>query len=65
MASLTKVNKTYYLRYYVGKTPKKISLRTDSLQIATEKKRQFESAQAMGNNNPLPIRKPIAEVLEA
>ena len=65
MASLTKINKTYYLRYYVGKKPKKISLRTDSLQIAKEKQRKFESAQASGNDNPLPTRTPIPEVLEA
>ncbi len=65
MASLSKVKKTYYLRYYVGKTPKKISLRTDSLQIAKEKKRRFESAQAMGNDHSLPSRTPIADVLQA
>lgn len=65
MASLTKVNNTYYLRYRVGKTPKKVSLRTTSLQIAKEKKRQFESAQLRGNDNPLPTRTPIPEVLTA
>eukprot|EP00752_Nemacystus_decipiens_P015900 g14208.t1 len=63
MASLTKINNTYYLRYRVGKTPKKVSLRTKSLQIAKEKKRQFESAQLRGNDNPLPTRTPIPRVL--
>lgn len=63
MASLTKINNTYYLRYRVGKKPKKVSLRTTSLQIAKEKKRQFESAQLRGNDNPLPTRTPIPTVL--
>lgn len=64
MASLYERNGTYYLKYYVGGKQKKKSLRTDSLQIAKEKKRRFESAQASGNDNPLPTRTPIPDVLE-
>lgn len=65
MAELIKRGGTYYLRYYVGTRRKKLSLRTDSLQIAKEKKRQFESGQARGVDNPLPTRSPIPGVLTA
>lgn len=66
MASLKKRGKTYYLKFYEGgQHQREISLRTDSLQIAKEKKRQFESAQARGVDNPLPGRTPITQVLDA
>jgi hypothetical protein len=65
MASLLKRGKKYYLRHYVGSVQKTTALHTDSLQIAKEKKRQFESAQARGADNPLSTRTPVAEVLEA
>lgn len=65
MASLTKRNHIYYLRWREGKTPKLLSLRTTSYQVAQEKRRQFESARAQGADNPLPTRTPIPDVLEA
>lgn len=65
MANLYKRNGTYYLKFYLGGKQKKISLRTQNLQIAKEKKRQFESAQATGSDNPLPTRTPIADILQA
>lgn len=65
MASLLKRNNKYYIRYYVGKKQKTAALHTDSLQIAKEKQREFESAQARGIDNPLKTRTPVAEVLEA
>jgi len=42
-----------------------VSLETDSLQVAKEKKRQFESSQPRGAESSLPTRTPIAEVLSA
>ena len=42
---------------------KRRSLRTDNLQIAKEKLRQFESAQVRGDELPLPTRIKIADIL--
>jgi len=65
MASLIQRNGTYYLQWYNGPKLKRRSLRTESLQIAKEKLRQFESAKLRGLDNPLPTRTPTAEVLAA
>lgn len=65
MAHLFKRGRIYYLKYYLGGKQKELSLRTSSLQIAKEKKRRFESAQATGADNPLPTRTPISQVLQA
>ena len=65
MASLLKRGNTYYLQDRLSGRLKRWSLRTDSLQIAKEKLRQYESAQLRGLDNPLPTRTPIPEVLEA
>ena len=65
MAHLFKRGKRYHLKYSVGGKQKEIALRTDSLQLAKEKKRQFESALAVGNENPFPTQTPIADVLTA
>ncbi len=64
MASLIKRSGTWYLQWYEGQNIRRRSLRTGSLQIAKEEKRQFESAQLRGLSNPLPTRTPVAEVLE-
>jgi integrase len=42
-----------------------VSLHTTSLQVAKEKIRQIESAQARGTDIPLPTRTPLAKVLKA
>ena len=65
MAHLFKRGKRYHLKYSVGGKQKEIALRTDSLQLAKEKKRQFESALVLGNENPFPTQTPIADVLMA
>ncbi|MEN6307092.1 MAG: site-specific integrase [Anaerohalosphaeraceae bacterium] len=64
MASLKKRGKSYYVQYYIGGIQKRASLDTDSYQIAKEKLRQFESAQARGDANPLPTKTPLADILE-
>src|SRR5690606_25303660 len=53
------------IQYYVGGQQRRISTNTDSYQLAKEKMRQLESAQARGDDNPLPTRTAIAEVLTA
>ena len=64
MASLKKRGTTYYLQYYVGSQQRRVNLKTESYQIAKEKARQFESAQARGDANPLPTKTPLADILE-
>ena len=56
MASLIKrkESKNYFVQWRVGRKLKRKSLRTDNLQIAKEKLRQFESAQLRGDELPLP-----------
>jgi hypothetical protein len=49
----------------VSSKARRFSTGTESLQIAKEKLRQFESAQARGEDLPLPTRTPIAAVLTA
>lgn len=65
MASLKKRGKTYYAQYYLGGEQKRVSLGTNSLQVAKEKIRQIESALARGTDIPLPTKTPIAEVVAA
>ncbi len=64
MAGIYKRGKTYYALFYVGGQKQRISLQTDSLQVAKEKIRQIESAQARGDANPLPTKTPLADILE-
>lgn len=65
MASLKRRGSIYYAQYYVGGKQRRISLQTGSLQLAKEKLRQLESANARGEDNPLPTRTPIAEIASA
>ena len=60
MASLIKRGKKFYIQYYLSGKPKRRSLGTESLQVAKERLRQFESALVCGLENPLPSRTPIA-----
>lgn len=65
MASLIKRGDVYHLQWYQGEKKRRKSLRTDSLQIAKQKLRQFESAQFQGHDCPLPTRTPVGEVVAA
>lgn len=65
MASLKKRGKTYYIQFYRNGNEVRKSLNTASYQVAKEKLRQFESALARGNDDPLPTRTPIAQVVTA
>lgn len=64
MASLKKINKKYYIQYYKGNKQKREPTGTESLQVAKEHLRNFESAQALGIANPLPTRTPLTDVIE-
>jgi len=65
MAHLYKRGNTYYVKYYVAGKQKEKSLRTSSHQIAREKQRQLETGLAQGNDNPLPTRTPLPDILDA
>lgn len=65
MASLILRENTYYIQWYEGDKKRRRSLRTDSLQIAKEKQRQFESAQFAGHDCALPTRTPVGEIVAA
>lgn len=60
MASLRRRGGIYYIQYYLAGQQRRISLNTDSYQLAKEKQRQFESAQARGDFNPLPAKTPTS-----
>lgn len=63
MASLRKRGRIFYAQYYVGTRQKRVSLETESLQVAKEKIRRMESALAQGYENPLPTRTALAEIV--
>jgi integrase len=65
VASLIKRGNAYYLQYSVGGKVRRVSTGTDSFQLAREKQRQYESARLRGEDNPLPTRTPLAEILGA
>ena len=65
MAWLMKRGSVYYIKFSVGGKKRKTSTGTENFQLAKEKLRQFESAQARGEDSPLPTKTPIADVLTA
>ena len=65
MASLIRRDSVFYIQYCVSGKARRISTGTDNSQIAKEKLRQFESAQLRGEDNPLPGKTPIAQVVQA
>jgi integrase len=65
MAWLMKRGSVYYIKFSVGGKKRKTSTGTDNFQLAKEKLRQFESAQARGEDSPLPTKTPISDVLTA
>ncbi|MHC5082358.1 MAG: hypothetical protein ACYTET_00245 [Planctomycetota bacterium] len=65
MAGLFKRGNTYYAMYYVGGKKHKVSLKTDSRQLAKAKLRQIETKLDRGEDNPLPTKTPLGEMLNA
>jgi hypothetical protein len=65
MAYMFKRGSTYYVKYYVGRKQKEKSLRTDSLQIAKERKRELESALVHGGDSRVrPWRRAMRSTLD-
>ena len=52
MAGMYRRNGTFYAKFYQGKKPTRVSLKTDSYQIAKAKLRQIEQAMDQGNQSP-------------
>lgn len=65
MASLKQRGSTWFVQWYEGDKQRRRSLGTDSLQVAKEKLRRFESAQYRGDDCPLPTRTPVGEAVAA
>src|SRR5947199_362590 len=65
MAWLIKRGSVYYIRYSIAGKKHKVSTNTENFQLAKEKLRRFEGAQARGDGSPLPSKTPIADVLAA
>lgn len=65
MACLYNRNGIYYAKFYSGSKPKRVSLRTDSLQVAKAKIRKIENSLAMGNDSPLPTHTPLEQAITA
>jgi len=63
MASLIKRGKTYYAQYCIAGKARRISLETQSLQVAKEKLRQLESAMARQDDIPIPTKTPLPGLL--
>ena len=63
MACLKKRGETLQIQWYEGGRQRRRSPDTESLQIAEERLRQFESAQLRGDVLPLPTKTPIGEVV--
>ncbi|HTW63955.1 MAG TPA: site-specific integrase [Bryobacteraceae bacterium] len=54
----------WYIQYYVGNQQRRIRA-SDNFQIAKEKLRRFDAAQAAGDDLPLPTRTPIPDIVAA
>ena len=64
-STLKKRGEVYYLHYFENGVRKRKSLGTDSLRIAEEKQRRFDSARVCGADNPLPTRTPLPRIVQA
>lgn len=64
-STLKKRGEVYYLHYFENGVRKRLSLGTDSLRIAQEKQRQFDSARVRGHDNPLPTQTPLPRIVQA
>jgi integrase len=63
MASLKKRGSTYYAQYYLNGRQKRVSLETDSLQIAKARLRSIEDRLESGAGDVRPSKTPIGEVV--
>ena len=64
-SSLKKRNGVYYLHYFERGARKRVSLETDSLRLAQDKQRHFDSARVRGEETTLATHTPLAEIVPA
>ena len=64
-SSLKKRGKLFYLHFSENGTHKRVSLDTDSLQVAKERQRQFDSDRAHGEGGVFPTKTPLAQAVAA
>lgn len=64
-SSIKRRGKVYYLRFSEGGVRRRVSLHTDSLPVARELQRQFDSARAHGARNMFPTKTPLGEAVGA
>ena len=65
MAGLYKRNGVYYAKYYLGRKPTRVSLKTGDPRIAKAKLRNIEDALDRGDDSPLPTRTPLEQAITA
>jgi len=53
----------YYIQHYIAGKQHRISLQTSLLQVAKEKVRLYESAQFRGDENFLPTKTPLSDIV--
>ena len=64
-SSIKKRGKVFYLHFSENRTRRRTSLHTDSLGVAKERQRQFDSARARGDQSMLPTKTPLAQAVSA
>jgi len=64
-SSIKKRGKVFYLRFSENGARRRISLDTDSLEVARERQRQFDSARARGERNIFPTKTSLASAVAA
>ena len=65
MAGLIRRGSIFYAVYRVGGSERRVSLGTDSFQVAKAKVRQMEAALYQGDPTPLPTKTPIGQIVAA
>ena len=64
-SSIKRRGKVFYLRFSENGVRKRVSLHTDSPEVAKERQRQFDSARARGGGNVFPTKTPLADAVAA
>ena len=64
-SSIKKRGRVFYLHFSENRTRRRVSLHTDSIAVAKERQRQFDSARARGELSRLPTKTPLAEAVTA
>ncbi len=62
---IKKRGRVFYLHFSENRTRRRASLHTDSLEVAKERQRQFDSACARGELSKLPTKTPLSQAVAA